>query len=118
MTVTFNDFDYKKVYVSSIQFNTIVDETFTGSEQRRDLWTNPRHKWTLEFEKDKVDTVALIEFFELQKGKRNAFSWTWEADKGGDGHTYLVRFDSDQLDLNILEMGYSTFSITLVEVIA
>lgn len=117
MTDTFN-FEYKQAHVSSVAFNTIVDDTFTGGEQRRDLWSNPRYKWKLDFEKDKIDTQSLLAFFVAQKGKKNAFNWTWDSNKGGDGNTYLVRFDTDQLDLNILEMGYSTFSINIVQVVA
>lgn len=113
---TFNDFDYKRAYVSSVQFNTIVDETFTGGEQRRDLWSTPRRKWTLDFEKDQVDREALVNFFITQKGRKNTFSWIWATDKGGDGQSHTVRFDSDQLDFSVLEMKYSTFNITLVEV--
>lgn len=117
MTDTFN-FKYKQAHVSSVAFNTIVDETFTGGEQRRDLWSTPRHKWTLDFEKNQVDRASLVTFFTNQKGRKNAFNWVWDSSKGGDGNTYLVRFDTDQLDLNVLEMGYSTFSITLVQVVA
>lgn len=115
MTDTFN-FVYKKAYTSSVQFNTIIDEKFTGKEQRRDVWTNPRRKWILEFEKNKVDREALVNFFIVQRGRKNAFNWTWDVDKGGDGKPYLVRFDTDELSLDILELGYSTFSIPLVQV--
>jgi len=109
---------YKQAHVSSVQFNTVVDETFTGGEQRRDLWSKPRLKWTLDFEKDQVDREALVNFFSTQKGRKYAFSWTWDSGKGGDGQTHTVRFDTDQLDFSVLEMGYSTFSLTLVEVVA
>jgi hypothetical protein len=122
MTDTFN-FYYKKAYTSSVQFNTIVDEKFTGKEQRRDVWTNPRRKWMLEFEKNKVDRESLVNFFIAQKGRKKAFNWTWLATDpvtgeklGGDGQTYLVRFDTDELQLDILELGYSTFSIPIVQV--
>lgn len=115
MTDTFN-FNYNKAYTASVQFNTLVDEKFTGKEQRRDSWTNPRRKWNLEFEKNQVDREALVNFFIAQKGRKNAFNWTWDADKGGDGQTYLVRFDTDELQLDILELGYSRFSITLIQV--
>lgn len=122
MTDTF-DFKYKRAYTANVQFNTIVDEKFTGKEQRRDSWTNPRRKWNLEFEKNQVDRESLVDFFIAQKGKKNAFNWTWLATDsetgeslGGDGNTYLVRFDTDELQLDILELGYSKFSITLVQV--
>lgn len=117
MTDTFN-FVYKQAHVSAVMFNTLVDETFTGGEQRRDLWSSPRYKWTLDFEKNQMDTQALVTFFVSQKGRKNAFNWTWDSAKGGDGNVYLVRFDTDELDLNILEKGYSTFSITLTQVVA
>lgn len=118
MADNFNDFDfdYKRAYTSSVQFNTIVDEKFTGKEQRRDTWSNPRRKWVLEFEKNKVDREALVNFFIAKKGRKIAFNWTWGTDKGGDGKTYLARFDTDELRLDILELGYSTFSIPIVQV--
>ena len=116
MTDAFN-FPYKQAHISSVEFNTIVDETFTGKEQRRDVWTNPRKSWVLDFEKNKVDRDLLITFFTNQKGRKNAFNWVWDSSKGGDGQTYLVRFDSDMLDFSVLEMGYATFSIKLVQVV-
>jgi len=116
MTDTFN-FPYKQAHIAAVEFNTIVDETFTGKEQRRDLWTTPRKKWILDFEKNKVDRDSLITFFTNQKGRKNAFNWTWDSAKGGDGTQYLVRFDTDQLDFSVLEMGYATFSLTLVQVV-
>lgn len=111
MTDTFT-FPYKQAHVTSVEFNTLVDETFTGSEQRRDVWSIPRHTWQLDFEKNQVDRTDFITFFTNQKGRKNAFNWTWNE------NTYLVRFDTDKLDFNVLEMGYSTFSITLVQVVA
>jgi len=115
MTDTFN-FNYNRAYTASVQFATIVDEKFTGKEQRRDAWTNPRRKWILEFEKNKVDRESLVNFFIAQKGRKKVFNWTWATDKGGDGQTYLVRFDTDELQLDILELGYSKFSITIIQV--
>lgn len=116
MTDTFN-FPYKQAHVSAVEFNTIVDEMFTGKEQRRDLWSTPRRKWALSFEKNQIDRDAFINFFIAQKGRKNAFNWVWDSAKGGDGQTYTVRFDTDELDFSVLEMGYSTFSITLVQVV-
>ena len=112
---TFN-FEYNKAYTAGVEFKTIVDETTSGKEQRRDVWTNPRRRWTLEFDKNKVDREALVSFFITQKGKKKTFNWVWETDKGGDGATYKVRFASDNLKLDILELGYSSFKIEIVEV--
>lgn len=110
------NFDYNKAYTTSIEFNTIVDEKFTGKEQRRDVWTNPRRKWVLEMDKNKIDRESLVNFFVSKRGRKQTFNWTWDADKGGDDQTYKVRFGADKLELNILELGYSNFKIELMEV--
>jgi len=109
-------FDYNKAYTSSIEFNTIIDEKFTGNEQRRGLWTKPKRTWVLELDKNKVDREALADFFTARKGRKEAFSWVWKEDKGGDGKTYRVRFGTDRLEMLVLELGYSNFVLELVEV--
>lgn len=40
-----------QVYSYTLSYNTLVDEKWTGNEQRRQQWTYPRRKWTLEFRK-------------------------------------------------------------------
>lgn len=122
MTAIF-DFQYKKAYKVSSQWNTLVDDVYSGGEQRRNLWSNPRRKWVLEFSKDDTDTEAIMAFFNSRKGRYEAFSWTWLASHpvtgknlGGDGNTYTVRFDSDELSMEHLALGYKNFQITLVEV--
>jgi hypothetical protein len=116
MTLATFNFNYNRAYTASLEFNTIVDEKFTGNEQRRDVWENPRRTWILEMDKNKIDREALEAFFTARKGRKEAFNFVWETDKGGDGQTYKVRFGSDKLELNILELGYSNFKIELVEV--
>ena len=122
MTATF-DFQYKKAYKISSQWNTIVDDICSGSEQRRNLWTNSRKKWVLEFNKDDTDTAAILAFFDARKGRYEAFYWDWQdthpitgEEMGGDGSQYTVRFDQDELNFEHLASGYKTFQITLVEV--
>ena len=122
MTATF-DFQYKKAYKISSQWNTIVDDIYSGSEQRRNLWTNSRKKWVLEFNKDDTDTAAILAFFDARKGRYEAFYWDWQdthpitgEEMGGDGSQYTVRFDQDELNFEHLASGYKTFQITLVEV--
>ena len=116
MTNEIFNFEYNRAYTSSIEFNTIVDEKFTGNEQRRDVWTKPRRKWILEMDKNKIDREALVNFFIARKGRKEAFNWVWAENRGGDGKTYRVRFGADKLELNILELGYSKFKIELMEV--
>jgi phage-related protein len=117
------DFYYERAYTAGVQFNTLVDEVVSGNEQRRDMWTNPRRKWRLEFNANNVDTEAIVNFFIARKGRKEAFYWVWEAtdpilniDKGGDGGIYLVRFDTDELNFDHIAMGYTTFYIDLVQV--
>jgi hypothetical protein len=117
MTLAEFNFNYNRAYSAAVEFNTIVDEKFTGREQRRDVWENPRRTWILEMDKNKIDREALVEFFVARKGRKEAFNWLWSAEKGGDGQTHKVRFGADKLELNILELGYANFKIELVEVV-
>ena len=122
MTVSF-DYQHKRAYQISAQWNTVVDDVYSGSEQRRNLWTNPRRKWVLEFSKDNTNSNAIMAFFNARKGRYEAFNWIWQENHsvtgesiGGDGQTYLVRFDHDELNFEHLALGYKNFQITLVEV--
>ena len=122
MTATFN-YQYNRAYQASSSWNTIVDEVYSGGEQRRNLWTNPRRKWVLEFSKDNTDSNAIMAFFNARKGKYEAFYWTWQATHpvtgeamGGDGQQYTVRFDADELNFEHLALGYRKFQVTFVEV--
>ena len=104
-------------------FNTDVDKTYSGGEQRKNLWTVPRRKWVLEFAKNETNTNAIIDFFIARKGKFEAFSWVWASthsttgeDLGGDGNTYTVRFDTDNLNIKHIVEGNATFTIPIVQV--
>lgn len=110
-------------YTASTEFKTIVDDHFSGNEQRRDEWTNPRRTWVLEFSKTPDTLRTFDKFFVRQKGKKRAFKWTWNKivdgmDTGGNDITYNVRFDTDKIDYSIMEMGYSTFKVTIIQVIS
>lgn len=107
---------YKELYTGFVEFKTVVDEHFSGNEQRRDQWTNPRRGWVLEFEKNSTASKALEDFFIRMKGRRKAFLFKWESKYGGDDTTYKVRFDTDKLEYNVLYYGYRTFRIAIVEV--
>lgn len=124
MTATFS-YNYKRAFKTSTEFKTMIDEYFSGSEQRRNQWSTPQRSWVLEFEKNSTDWNAIMDFFEARKGKYEAFNWEWATDKGGDGQTYLVRFDTDKLDIDAYYFqsdcntdvnSYATFSIPIVEV--
>ncbi len=109
------DYQYKRAYQVSSQWNTIIDDVYSGGEQRRNMWSNGRKKWVLEFDKNLTDSNAIMAFFNARRGRYEAFDWTW-ADVGGDNQQYTVRFDHDELNFEHLALGYNTFQITLVEV--
>jgi phage-related protein len=117
------DFQYKRAFQVSVEWKTIVDDVYSGGEQRRNLWTQPRRKWVLEFSKNSTDTNAIMDFFNARRGRYEAFNWVWQdvhpvtgENMGGDGAVYTVRFDQDELNFEHLAMGYNKFQITLVEV--
>lgn len=108
-------------YTASVEFKTLVDDHFSGNEQRRDQWTNPRRSWILEFEKTPANAKIMIDFFIRQKGKKRTFYWKWDSvvdglNTGGNDVTYKVRFDTDKLDLTYMEMGYNTFKVPIIQV--
>lgn len=111
------DFYHKAKYDTTTNFNTLIDKAITANQNTRTLWTTPLKRWEIEFEKNKENRALIEAFFIAKRGKFKSFKWTWAIDKGGDGQEYDVRFDTDELDLDIMEMGYSTFKIPIKEVI-
>lgn len=114
---------YNRAHVSGVQFKTEIDGEYTANEQRNKLWTNPRRSWVLDFEKTKDGYQELEDFFILCGGRFRAFNWKWAAtDKygrpaGGNGVTYLVRFDTDEIKPTIDSLGGRFISIPIVQVV-
>lgn len=100
----------------SIEFRTIADAVFSARNSKKTYWELPKRKWTLNFQKTPEVRKKIEEFFLSKRGKFRAFKWTWSSEKGGDGKTYDVRFDTDELDLDIFNFGYSEFSLDIKEV--
>ena len=77
---------------------------------------------TLEFKKTPEGGRKFEEFFKLCKGRFRAFKFKWSNyysdsyDMGGDNEWYYVRFNSDELKVNVDYMGYRTFTIDIIEV--
>ena len=111
-----------QVYSYTLSYNTLVDEKWTGNEQRRQQWTYPRRKWTLEFRKTPDGGRKLENFFKEVKGQFKAFKFRWAStyadgtDMGGDDQWYYVRFASDDLQFNVDYMGYRVATIDLIEI--
>jgi len=110
-------FYYKRAHKASIKFNTSIQDQYSAHEKRIAQWTGSQSSWVLDFDKTPEAFTAVGAFFNAQKGKYKAFYWTWDATKGGDGNTYIVRFDTDQLDFNVDNSGFKTFSIPIVQTI-
>lgn len=110
-----------QVYSYEISYNTLVDEKFTGNEQRRPKWSLPRRKWTLEFQKNHSDGVKFEDFFKEVMGRYKTWKFKWSStyegmNMGGNELWYNVRFDSDSLKVNIDYLGYRHFTIDVIEV--
>ncbi len=100
----------------SLEFKTISDAVFSARFEKKSYWDLPKRKWTLRFQKNCVNRKLIENYFIAKRGRFKSFNWTWDIDKGGDGNTYTVRFDSDTLNLDILDYGFSEFQIDLQEV--
>ncbi len=111
-----------QLYSYSISFKTLVDSKWTGNEQRNSVWTEPRRVWTLEFQKDAKDGRKFEEFFKECKGRFRKFKFKWAKtfngndDLGGDDKWYTVRFNSDELKIEVDYMGFRHFVVELIEV--
>lgn len=111
-----------KVYDYSLEYKTLIDEKFTGNEQRRDVWSQPRRTWSLEFQKDATLGRKLEDFFKAHLGRRTAFRFKWVKensdgeDMGGDDNWYYVRFNTDKYSTQIDYYGYRHTTLEIIEV--
>lgn len=110
------NFKYQHAYTSVIEFQTQVNEKQKGREQRYPKWTYPKRTFTLKFDKNFSDRQELEQFFINVLGQAGSFKWTWDIEKGGNGKTYVCTFDSDSLEQNIKELGYTEFELKLVTI--
>ena len=110
------DFYHDPECESSIDFYRIVDSIFTAANNMKVWWDKPKKSWTLSFDKDPETRKRIENFFISKRGRFRSFDWKWEKDRGGDGKTYHVRFDTDNLQMDVDRLGYATFQLQLVEV--
>lgn len=108
--------DYQDAYTAEIEFQTQINEKMKGREQRYPKWTYPKRTFTLKFDKNFNDRQKLEDFFISVLGQSNYFLWTWDKEKGGNGKTYRCNFDSDSLNQNLKDLGYSEVEIKLVTI--
>jgi len=109
-------FPFCDEYNHSVEFKTTVVRHFDGSEQRQALWLNPKRTFGLNFESESSAKAALEEFFNARKGDFESFLWRWDEAHSGSGLDYTCFFDSPKLAQNILPLGYSKSSVTLVAI--
>lgn len=112
-----NGFYSEAKYDVTTNFNTLIDKAITANQSTRTLWNNPLKRWELDFEVNQEDREALEAFFIAKRGKFKPFKWVWATDKGGDGQEYDVRFDTDELEFNVQEMGYASFKLQIKQVL-
>ena len=115
-TVGAFDFYHDAESETGIEFYRIMDSVFTAANNIKVWWDKPKRSWTLSFEKDPAIRKKVEEFFIAKRGRFRSFDWTWEKDRGGDGKTYHVRFDSDNLQMDVEKYGYASFQVQLKEV--
>lgn len=114
--VTDFDFWHSAQCNYSIEYKTILDSIFSAQNNKKTYWDSPKRKWTLTFEKNSVTRKKLEDFFIAKRGRFRTFDWTWDKERGGDGNTYSVRFDSDILNSEVFEYGFGKISVDLKEV--
>ena len=100
----------------SLEFGEIEDRIFSAQDNVKNYWSKPKRKWSLHFQKNAENRKKIEDFFTAKRGRFRSFDWVWEKDRGGDGKTYNVRFDSDELNFDIYDYGYSEFTIDIKEV--
>ncbi|MGN0015686.1 MAG: hypothetical protein ACI37T_09745 [Candidatus Gastranaerophilaceae bacterium] len=100
----------------SIEYKTILDSIFSAQNNKKTYWDSPKRKWTLTFEKNAKIRKQLEDFFIAKRGRFRSFNWTWDKERGGDGNTYSVRFDTDILNSEVFEYGFGKITVDLKEV--
>lgn len=108
---------YTVDYKFNKAWNTLLDKVFTAQNNRRSMWTAQKKSWTLSFQKTPENRKLIEDFFIAKKGKFKSFNWVWETSKGGDGNTYTVRIDTDQLNTDITALGYGSIQLPIKEVL-
>lgn len=109
-------------YSTTVEYKTIIDESFSGNEQRRAQWRKPRRRWTFQFQKTPKAGKKFRRFFEARRGRYEAFKFLWRNNKlngeqfGGDDNWYTVRFESDTLNTGVDYYGFMNYEMTLIEV--
>jgi hypothetical protein len=100
----------------SIKYKTDIDSEYTAHEQRNALKSNPQYRWSVLVPRSPANFAALQAFFEARKGRWNAFNFVWATDRGGNGTTYLVRFDTPDDEL-VFTSDDAHWVIPLVQVV-
>ncbi len=93
------------------EFDTNVVVFENKKEQRSPNYDVAKERFKLVFQLlNKADTNTLIDFFKARKGQFEAFLLNNHI----DGQTYTVRFASDKLSLNYLNVHYADCEIEVV----
>ncbi len=107
---TFPAINPRYVYEVSPEFRTAVNEFGDAGEERVQLWTSAKRRWNLYFRLGATDRATLEAFFVARKGRKEAFYWTCEL----DDVQYTVRFDTDRLDVQKINVLFHVIRFPLV----
>ena len=92
-------------------FKTGIITFENGVEQRSPRWRKAKKTFRLEhYFLDEARETILTDFFEEQKGQSGSFSFF----NYRDGNTYRVRFNSDELDNQPININYTNISVEVV----
>ena len=108
---------YNKAYTAGSEFKTEILDEDTVNEQRNSLWDTDKLSLTIVCDKSPATFVVWLAFWRTCKGKAIAFDFTWGTDRGGDGVTRIMRFDTDKLDFKVDWIKFKNFTVPIKETI-
>lgn len=98
----------------TIKFDVLTTKFESGKQQKRLKGPESgKRLFGLTFKKDEVDAVDIYEFFKARKGSFETF--TWEHPRTGEVIT--VRFQDDELTLEVLARKIYEFGLPIEEVL-
>ena len=95
-------------------YKTLVSKFENGVEQRRQKWGVGVRGWNLTFRnRTQTEKNTLQALFDATKGRLTSFLWTNPL----DGVQYTVRFDTDDLEVQLKAYQIYDLSFNLIQVL-
>jgi len=108
--------DYVLERTQSAEVSAVISDT--QRERLTSPWSRPRNSWTLRFENRLTDEVQqILDFFDRMQGMLTAFKWVHPT----TADQFAVRFDTDELDRNVVDEGEDgaliSIEVPIIEVV-